>query len=151
MSSGDGSHTFQFHNGSIKRRSPPRRRTSSRTFQFHNGSIKSLWCLRIAVIFVSFNSTMVRLKGCPSRMETALREKFQFHNGSIKSYPVRRRCEPWQSFNSTMVRLKASQIIKEMGGDPGFNSTMVRLKGSSALRSETKKSAFQFHNGSIKS
>ena len=36
-------HTFQFHNGSIKRWYKDTGEIVDGTFQFHNGSIKSVW------------------------------------------------------------------------------------------------------------
>ena len=58
---------FQFQYGSIKRLAVQCCLYSVRRFQFQYGSIKSI-TLRIKVaVFSSFNSNMVRLKGCVIR------------------------------------------------------------------------------------
>ena len=55
--------------------------------------------------YACFNSTMVRLKDCPSACRLELLS-FQFHYGTIKSVSLYYGTEPIAYFNSTMVRLK---------------------------------------------
>ena len=53
---------FQFHYGTIKRRSMPAHAPLLRSFQFHYGTIKSLGRYHPMLYIAAFNSTMVRLK-----------------------------------------------------------------------------------------
>ena len=57
--------SFQFHNGSIKSDKTVPAIVKFAKFQFHNGSIKSLADALSPPLDLSFNSTMVRLKGQP--------------------------------------------------------------------------------------
>ena len=78
---------------------------------------------------MSFNSTLVRLKGGSRLLSKLEGNEFQFHTGSIKS-----RTSQCQSrignhrFNSTLVRLKVGNVRKEHARVVSFNSTLVRLK-----------------------
>ena len=102
-------------------------------------------------MFLSFNSTMVRLK-VAKKGHKILDTHFQFHYGTIKSPTLRCSVDTVHAFNSTMVRLKEGRILwwccwKQFQFHYGtikrprislhqsshlyFNSTMVRLKGSS--------------------
>ena len=121
---------FQFHSGSIKRKSGGAFKASEASFQFHSGSIKR----KVGVL------------------ETAAEIMFQFHSGSIK-----RRCQQCgavaerKSFNSIVVRLKGGTTAsKGEGAMKGFNSIVVRLKVRLHGRCCLHLGAFQFHSGSIK-
>ena len=79
----------------------------------------------------SFNSTLVRLKGCVAILNAMAAYLFQFHTGSIKR-------------RNLMYRFVLSVRC--------FNSTLVRLKGDlSVVGVEPQNDGFQFHTGSIKS
>ena len=101
------------------------------TFQFHNGSIKRRHLnLVIALPFLRFNSTMVRLK--------ALSCRYTKHANP--------------SFNSTMVRLKVTPTWRRRWHLFKVSiPTMVRLKGGASPMTSISSLKFQFHNGSIKS
>ena len=54
---------FQFHYGTIKRKSRNTLACFTSTFQFHYGTIKSNATIEYQGSSTNFNSTMVRLKG----------------------------------------------------------------------------------------
>ena len=55
-------HQFQFHYGTIKRKTALMTQITAKMFQFHYGTIKSFGNLYRITPLYSFNSTMVRLK-----------------------------------------------------------------------------------------
>ncbi len=77
---------FQFHNGSIKSRRVYKEPLDVR-FQFHNGSIKSIPSLTVPNIQVSFQFHNGSIKRPTTRDILCAVHAFQFHNGSIKSHP----------------------------------------------------------------
>ena len=132
-SEGEPVKEFQFHTGSIKRK------TSALAcsiqvlpFQFHTGSIKS---------HESENDTK----------HNAI--QFQFHTGSIKRVmPSYLSFRFHTCFNSILVRLKGSQRLARWQLRQRFNSILVRLKVYPFERRDTWHiNTFQFHTGSIKS
>ena len=143
------------------------------TFQFHNGSIRRRTITQhLQSLVNSFNSTMVRLKVSDSIATVIVDKQFQFHNGSIKrerrdvsntnqkcfnSTMVRLKVASCKlnfvlycRFNSTMVRLKVANEQGEVSIVCRFNSTMVRLKVFDLYLLFDRATMFQFHNGSIK-
>ena len=134
--------TFQFHNGSIKRKANIIRRRKRSGFQFHNGSIKSYSETIYLYVSQSFNSTMVRLKVHDSDTYQDDTLEFQFHNGSIKSIDIDTAIDKELGFNSTMVRLKVGFTHQTNTNQSRFNSTMVRLKEERQIMSTWKKIRF---------
>ena len=121
--------TFQFHNGSIKRRESSSDIYLIHKFQFHNGSIKSLILIAL--------STLILL--------------FQFHNGSIKRTLNPQPNGDLTSFNSTMVRLKVAFDGSDVLALTGFQFHNGSIKSCWYLGHAHCGDEFQFHNGSIKS
>ena len=97
---------FQFHNGSIKRRSVRFCNGIRKRFNSTMVRLKSTKQIDGAPCAIRFNSTMVRLKA------DGFREFRYFGIG----------------FNSTMVRLKDMPPLRLQHQLQRFNSTMVRLK-----------------------
>ena len=133
--------------------------------------LKVVFPFIIVVVFISFNSNMVRLKVLLGLFYYTLLLVFQFQYGTIKSFSNQKRSLCIRRFNSNMVRLKDSQR-EEHGSSPqfqfqygtikrtcdthvscevsSFNSNMVRLKAClNLLISST--TMFQFQYGTIKS
>ncbi len=175
ISSTTAPYSFQFHTGSIKRRSLLDWRYPN-IVRFNSTLVRlkaSLPTLHQAGM-ASFNSTLVRLKvGRPIAGVVECVE-FQFHTGSIKSVavsPERVALPVFQfhtgsiksgqkslvglfgdrCFNSTLVRLKVVFLRLSRLAWVCFNSTLVRLKGSTFRSALLSSSKFQFHTGSIKS
>ena len=85
--------------------------------------------MEVVLLFIGFNSTMVRLKEQHSNNTKHPNERFQFHNGSIKSIPTDSWDRPPRTFqfhNGSIKRMtdKVFEVLREIR----FNSTMVRLK-----------------------
>ncbi len=84
-------------------------RQTSWTFQFQNGAIKSFLISQFGkLLFVCFNSKMVRLKAEFTQYLHDKNISFQFQNGAIKSHAVSLVSRPINGFNSKMVRLKGA-------------------------------------------
>ena len=131
---------FQFHSGSIRRKTRTRCITWWRpcfnstlvrleaalwweeiagrlVFQFHSGSIR-----RIDEIFQRGNQAVL----------------FQFHSGSIRSSTRRRATRSRRGFNSTLVRLEALNRRALRLGKFCFNSTLVRLEAQPRRRTSRR-------------
>ncbi len=141
---------FQFHAGSIKAAQSPALHERVRAFQFHAGSIKAFFLAIPLLIFIGFNSTLVRLKHVPLPAGGQVLIRFQFHAGSIKVELPARAGSAILCFNSTLVRLKSQLQLPLPSLVPGFNSTLVRLKDQSNRELWRQPAQFQFHAGSIK-
>ena len=76
---------FQFHAGSIKTAMRLPEPATQFGFQFHAGSIKTFEHRRVILLFLGFNSTLVRLRRTDAFNHCASNQKFQFHAGSIKT------------------------------------------------------------------
>ena len=147
--------SFQFHNGSIKRKLPPAPPAVLTNFNSTMVRLKVVLLGLLRPILLHFNSTMVRLKEDFPDQATAI-AKFQFHNGSIKrlseaSLPSGcnafqfhngsiKRCEYFQKvvsciefqFHNGSIKRQCGRFVSVCQQD--FNSTMVRLKAAIVLR-----------------
>ena len=141
-------------------------------FQFHYGTIKRKDKSCVLLLYVHFNSTMVRLKVADAAKEqsyaanfnsTMVRLKalplldyvtsgvFQFHYGTIKSRDIAKETNQANIFQFHYGTIKRSTIYVKVGTMVlYFNSTMVRLKEIS-LPGILLFIVFQFHYGTIKS
>ena len=120
---------FQFHNGSIKSAKFNSKTALLARFQFHNGSIKSMQAFGPKQRKISFNSTMVRLKGDDPGDHASCAE----------------------GFNSTMVRLKGYLSYSPNLISMKFQFHNGSIKSQLIPESLNPTLKFQFHNGSIKS
>ena len=101
--------------------------------------------------YISFNSTMVRLKAGIVIVFSTLYIGFNSTMVRLKDFTFANPSSVLICFNSTMVRLKVSESPHRYGCHRCFNSTMVRLKGLPSLCCPAVSSSFQFHYGTIKS
>ena len=118
-------------------------------FQFHNSTIKTICTLDISLRLLNFNSTLVQLKRFIAPSPSVWR-LFQFHNGTIKTNLKRLRMWRQSNFNSIMVQLKLQISNLMFVMICNFNSIMVQLKLIENTQTALFASAFQFHNGTIK-
>ena len=102
---------------------------------------------------ISFNTTLVQLKGYENCKESIHRVKFQYHTGPIKRLTV-----SWESmarelgFNTTLVQLKGPfKSVSQGTHYARFNTTLVQLKVYAVSRKELGDvRMFQYHTGPIK-
>ena len=99
-------------------------------FQFHSGSIKSHTPTAFALINISFNSIVVRLKVCHSEREDNMQLK---------------------SFNSIVVRLKDLRQVSKGDAIAEFQFHSGSIKRIVEQVDAVEHVLFQFHSGSIKS
>ena len=98
--------SFQFLYGAIKSVLDTGIASPTNKFQFLYGAIKRIGAFDTMLIFLRFNSSMVRLKEVTNAICEEY-EMFQFLYGAIKSLFRVAASELYVCFNSSMVRLKA--------------------------------------------
>ena len=164
-------HKFQFHYGTIKRKSQ-HRQYISRTyfnstmvrlkvlvpcgkcilcrFQFHYGTIKrksTNYALQYIALFQFHYGTIKR----PQSVEqSTTASAFQFHYGTIKSHQRQPLQAPELAFQFHYGTIKRRKSRSSFCLVTNFNSTMVRLKVYHKFQASAAQ-AFQFHYGTIKS
>ncbi len=117
-------------------------------FQFQYGSIGSCEALRLALVFVCFNSSMVRLGVDKILSSQAANLGFNSSMVRLGDVAVDVFTSSENSFNSSMVRLGVCRIFKDRVQIISFNSSMVRL-GAVTFDTNGLISLFQFQYGSI--